>query len=184
MTIEYGGKLPDFIGSPQHRGSTWGRRAIFFLAVLALGVFVCGRIGLSYWVDLLWFQSLGYGQVFWTSAGLQIMSFVFFAVATFLILYGAFSAIRRSHEADLPRAHAIVIAGEPINLSVLPVLRIISFGISVAIACLTGLAMMADWPTLALFWYAPHIAGSVTDPIFSKPLKFLSVYPACVAACQ
>lgn len=172
MTIEYGGKLPDFIGSPQHRGSTWGRRAIFFLAVLALGVFVCGRIGLSYWVDLLWFQSLGYGQVFWTSAGLQIMSFVFFAVATFLILYGAFSAIRRSHEADLPRAHAIVIAGEPINLSVLPVLRIISFGISVAIACLTGLAMMADWPTLALFWYAPHIAGSVTDPIFSKPLNF------------
>lgn len=134
--------MPDFIDSTQHRSSTWGRRGIFFLAALALGIFVCGRIGLSYWVDLLWFQSLGYGEVFWKSASLQIIDFVFFAGITFLILYGAFSAIRRSHEADLPRAHAIVIAGEPINLSVQPVLRVISFCISIAIACVTGLTMM------------------------------------------
>ena len=172
MTIEYEGKLPEFIDSPQHRSSTWGRRGIFSLAALALGVFVCGRIGLSYWVDLLWFQSLGYGEVFWKSVGLQIIDFVFFAGTTFLILYGAFSAIRRSHEADLPRAHAIVIAGEAISLSVQPVLRVLSFCISIAIACVTGLAMMADWPTLALFWYAPHVARSVADPIFGKPLNF------------
>ena len=171
-TIEYGGKLPDFIDLTPHRSSTWGRRGIFFLAALALGVLVCGRIGLSYWVDLLWFESRGYGEVFWKSASLQIIDFVFFAGTTFLILYGALSAIRRSHEADLPRARAIVIAGEPINLSVQPVLRVISFCISIAIACVTGLAMMADWPTLALFWYAPNTTGSVADPIFGKPLNF------------
>ena len=143
-TIEYGGKLPDFIDSPQHRSSTWGRRRIISLTALALGVFVCGRIGLSYWVDLLWFQSLGYGEVFWKSVGLQIADFVVFAGTTFLILYGAFSAIRRSHEADLPRAHSIVIAGQPISLSVQPVLRVISFCISIVIACVTGLALMAE----------------------------------------
>jgi uncharacterized membrane protein (UPF0182 family) len=163
--------LPDFIDSTQHRSSTWGR-GIFFLAALALGVLFCGRIGLSYWVDLLWFESLGYGEVFWKSASLQIIDFVFFAGATFLILYGALSAIRRTHEADLPRARAIVIAGKPLNFSVQPVLRVISFGISIAIACVTGLAMMEDWPTLALFWYAPNTTGSVADPIFGKPLKF------------
>ncbi|WP_433968408.1 UPF0182 family membrane protein [Tunturiibacter gelidiferens] len=172
MTIEYGGKLPDFIDSPQHRSSIWGRRGIIFLAALALGVLLCGRIGLSYWVDLLWFQSLGYGEVFWKSLGLQIADFVFFAGTTFLILYGAFSAIRRSHEADLPRAHAIVIAGEPISLSVQPVLRVISFCVSIVIACVTGLGLMADWPTLALFWYAPHATGSVADPIFGEQLNF------------
>jgi uncharacterized membrane protein (UPF0182 family) len=172
MTIEYGGKLPDFIDSPQHRTSTWARRRIFFLIALASGVFLCGRIGLSYWVDLLWFQSLGYSEVFRKSLGLQIADFVVFAGATFLILYGAFSAIRRSHEADLPRAHAIVIAGEQISLSVQPVLRVISFCVSIVIACVTGLGLMADWPTLALFWYAPHATGSVADPIFGKPLNF------------
>jgi uncharacterized membrane protein (UPF0182 family) len=172
MPIDYGGKLPNFIDSPQHRSSAWGRRGLFFLVVLALGVFLCGRIGLSYWVDLLWFQSLGYGEVFWKSIALQITDFVVFAGTTFLILYGAFSAIRRSHEADLPRAHAIVIAGESISLSVQPVLRVISFCISIVIACVTGLALMAEWPTLALFWYAPHATGGFADPIFGKPLNF------------
>src|SRR3981189_1137958 len=103
MMIEYGGKLPDFLDSPQHRSSAWGRRRILSLIVLALGVFLCVRIGLSSWVDLLWFRSLGYGEVFWKSLGLQIVGFVVFAGTTFLILYGAFSAIRRSHEADRPR---------------------------------------------------------------------------------
>ena len=32
--------------------------------------------------------------------------------------------------------------------------------------------MMAEWPTLALFWYAPRAMGSVVDPIFGKPLNF------------
>jgi uncharacterized protein len=172
MTLEYGGKLPDFIDSSQHRTATWGRRRILSLIALALGAFLCGRIGLSYWVDLLWFQSLGYGEVFWKSLGLQIAVFAVFAGTTFPILYGAFSAIRRSHEADLPRAHAILIAGEPISLSVQPILRVISFCVSIVIACVTGLELMADWPTLALFWYAPHAAGSVADPIFGKPLNF------------
>jgi uncharacterized membrane protein (UPF0182 family) len=139
---------------------------------LALGVFLCGRIGLSYWVDLLWFQSLGYGEVFWKSLGLQIAAFAVSAGATFLTLYGAFSAIRRSHEADLPTAHAIVIAGETISLAVHSVLRVISFCVSIVVACVTGLGLMADWPALALFWYAPHATDSIADPIFGKPLNF------------
>ncbi len=32
--------------------------------------------------------------------------------------------------------------------------------------------MMAEWPTLALFWYAPRATGGVVDPIFGKPLNF------------
>ncbi len=126
---------------------------------------------MSSWVDLLWFRSLGYGEVFWKSAGLQIADFVFFAGTTFLVLYGAFSALRRSHEGDLPRAHAIVIGGQPVNLSVQPALRVLSFCISFVIACVTGLELMGEWPKFALFWYAPHATG-VADPIFGKPLSF------------
>ena len=40
------------------------------------------------------------------------------------------------------------------------------------IALVTGAGMMAEWPTLALFWYAPRATGSVVDPIFGKPLNF------------
>jgi uncharacterized membrane protein (UPF0182 family) len=52
------------------------------------------------------------------------------------------------------------------------VLRIVGVGVSALGAFTTGLAMAAEWPTLALFWYAPHAQGSVVDPIFSLPLNF------------
>ena len=104
--------------------------------------------------------------------GLQVASFVAFAVVTFLFLYSAFSAVRWSHQADLPNFHSIVIAGQPISLSVQPALRVISLCISIVFAGVTGFALMAQWPTLALFWYAPHVTGSVADPIFGKSLNF------------
>ncbi len=52
-------------------------------------------------------------------------------------------------------------------------LRLIALGISLVIAAGTGASMMVEWPTLALFWYAPGVTGGgVSDPIFGKPLNF------------
>jgi uncharacterized membrane protein (UPF0182 family) len=170
--LKRGGKLSGFIDSPQQFGTARRRRGLFLLAVIVFGILLAGRTALSYWVSLLWFKSLGYGDVFWKTISLQVGIFAVFAIATFLFLYGAFSAIRRSHQADLPRAQAIVIAGRPVSLSVEPALRFISFCVSIAIAGVTGVSMMEEWPTLALFWYAPHATGSVADPIFGKPLNF------------
>jgi hypothetical protein len=79
---------------------------------------VGGRIALAYWVDLLWFASLGFGDVFWKTLGLQTGISTGFAVVTFILLYGAFSVIRRTHQAYLPRAHCVVIAGQQVSLSV------------------------------------------------------------------
>src|SRR5437016_8576474 len=149
------------------------RRRRFFLlilAVLALIVFG-GRTALSYYVDVLWFGSLGYGDVFWKTLGLQWGIFTAFAAATFLILYGSFLALKRAHLPELPSGQTIFIGGQPLKLPVEPVLRLIALGVSLAIAAATGAGMMVEWPTLALFWYAPRTAGGV-DPIFGKPLNF------------
>ncbi len=130
------------------------------------------RTALSYWVDLLWFRSLGYGEVFWKTFGLKWGIFAAFAAVTFLILYGAFSALKRAHSADLPTDHTIFIAGNAVNLPVASSLRLIAIVLSIIIALATGAAMEAQWPTLALFRYAPHSTGSVADPIFGMPLNF------------
>lgn len=145
------------------------RKLIFLIAVMG-GILIACREALSYWVDLLWFRSLGYGDVFWTTWRLHLGVFLVFAVATFLILYTAFSALKRAHQAYLPSDHTIVLGGQPVNLSVEPVLRILTLGISLVIALGTGATMASDWPTLALFWYAPR--GGVADPILGKPLSF------------
>ena len=164
--------MPAIIDSPHQLEPGRGRRRLLLFSAIVFGALVAGRIALSYWVDLLWFGSLGYGDVFWKTVSLQAGIFLVFAAITFLLLYSAFSAIRRSHEADLPSARAIVISGQPITLSVKPALRILSFCVSLVIAGLSGFEMMTEWPTLALFWSAPHATGGVTDPIFGKPLNF------------
>jgi uncharacterized protein len=148
------------------------RRRFFLLTLVVLAIiFFGGRIALSYYVDLLWFGSLGYSGVFWKILALQSVTFTTFAAATFLILYGSFLALKRAHLPDLPSGQTILIGGQPVKLPVEPVLRLIALGVSLAIAAASGAAMTGEWSTLALFWYTPRTAG-VVDPIFGKPLNF------------
>src|SRR6202451_3260347 len=159
---------------PNHPRTNPPRRRRRFLLIVAVfaSIFFGGRTALSYYVDVLWFRSLGYGDVFWKTLTLQWGVFAAFAAATYLILYGSFLALKRAHLSDLPSGHTILIGGRPVKLPVEPVLRLIALGLSLAVAAASGAGMMAEWPTLALFWFAPSATGSVVDPIFGKPLNF------------
>ena len=163
--------MPESIDWPRTHPPRRRRRFVLIVAVLA-GVVFGGRTALSYYVDVLWFRSLGYGDVFWKTLSLQWGIFTAFAAATFLILYGSFLALKRAHLSDLPSGQTIFIGGQPLKLAVEPLLRLVALAISLAIAAATGAGMMVEWPTLALFWYAPRATGSVVDPIFGKPLTF------------
>ena len=164
--------MPQSVDWPR-RGRSQRRRRQFVLILVVLAlIFFGGRTALSYYVDLLWFRSLGYGDVFWKTVNLHWEIFAVFAAATFLILYGSFLFLKRAHVPDLPDGHTIIIGGKPLKLPVGPVLRLIALGISLFVAAVAGTAMMAEWPILALFWYAPHMPGGIVDPIFGKPLNF------------
>ncbi len=167
--------MPESIDWPPNHPRTYPprrrRRFLLILAVFA-GIFFGGRTALSCYVDVLWFRSLGYGDVFWKTLRIQGGVFAAFAAATFLILYGCFLALKRAHLSDLPSGHTILIGGRPVKLPVESVLHLIAFGVSLAIAAASGVSMMAEWPALALFWYAPRATGSDVDPIFGKPLNF------------
>src|SRR5882757_8548403 len=156
---------------PRSQPGNRRRRFLLIVAVLA-GIFFGGRTALSYYVDVLWFESLGYGDVFWKTISLQWGIFAAFAAATFVVLFGSFLALKRAHLSDLPAGHTILIGGQPVKLPVEPVLRLIALGISLVIAVATGAAMTGEWPTLALFWFAPRTGGGVVDPIFGRPLNF------------
>ncbi len=162
--------MPESIDWPRAQPPRHRRRFLLILAVLG-GMLFAARTTLSYYVDVLWFESLGYGGVFWKTLSLQWGVFAAFAAATFLILYGSFLALKRAHLPDLPSGHTIFIGQQPVRLPVEPVLRLIAVGVSLVIAAVTGAGMLVEWPTLALFWYAPESTG-VVDPIFGKPLNF------------
>ena len=153
------------------------RRRVILLVLAVLAVIVFGsRTALSYWVDLLWFRSLGYAPVFWKTTGLEWGIFAAFAVATFVVLFGVFSAFKRAHADDLPEHHSIFVAGNEVKLPVAPVLRLAAAAVSILIALATAATMQSQWTTLALYWYAPSAApgspGSFLDPIFGRTLNF------------
>src|SRR5258707_8511642 len=172
MLLKRGGAMPEFIDLP--RTQTPRRRRRFLLLSLAVFavIFFGGRTALSYYVEVLWFDSLGYREVLWKTLSLQWGIFTAFAAATFLILFGSFLALKRAHLPDLPSGHTIFIGGQPLKLQVEPVMRLIALGLSLAIAAITAAGMMMEWPTIALFWYAPHSATGSVDPVFGKPLNF------------
>jgi uncharacterized protein len=154
-------------GTPRRR-----RLGLIVLFVLALAVIFGGRTAVSYWVDLLWFRSLGYQEVFWKTIGLEWGVFALFFAATFVVLYCVFAILRRAHRDDLPRDQTILFGGRPVTFSLKPVLGFVGVAGPLLVALVTGGAMTSEWPTFALFRYAGPVAGGVTDPVFLKPIGF------------
>jgi len=155
------------------------RRAGLWFALAVLGILLLGAgTTLSYYVESLWFGSLGYGDVFWTTLRLQSTIFTGFTVVTFLVLYGLFLAIKPDRLNDITGGR-ILINGQPFTLPVEPVLRGIALVASLIVGVATGASMMAEWTTFSLYWYraagtAPAAAGTAitVDPIFNKPIVF------------
>ncbi len=146
------------------------RRGPLLLLVALAAIVFGGGAAVSYYVEALWFESLGYLDVFWKTLNLQAAIVTFFAVVTFLALYGAFLAFKPARLGELAST-PILINGQPLTLPVEPVLRLIALGLSLVSAAITGAGMMAEWSTLALYWYAPPAASTV-DPIFGRSLTF------------
>jgi uncharacterized membrane protein (UPF0182 family) len=148
-------------------------RRLFFLALVILAIVIfSSRTALSYYVDALWFGSLGYGDVFRKSLTLQWIVFAAFFGVTFLSLYAWILALRRAYQSDLPDDYRIVIGGQPLTLPVARILHVLGLVASLAIAVVTGASFMMEWPTFALYWYARRATGGAVDPIFGQPIGF------------
>src|SRR5438105_10807531 len=127
------------------------RRGLLFLVIVAVLLILSGGTALSYYVDALWFESLGFSDVFWKSLNLQATVFTAFFAVTIAAVYGAFLAYKPAQLGELTRL-PILINGQPIKLPVEPVLRLVAGVVSLVVALATAASMMAEWQTLALYW--------------------------------
>src|SRR5215475_93180 len=149
------------------------RRGRLFLFALAAVLLLSAGTALSYYVDALWFESLGYLDVFWKTLNLQAAAFLVFSVITFLVIYGSFLAFKPADFGEGGTGGTIIVNGQPVQIPVGPALRVIALGVTALVALITGAGMMSEWPTLALAWYGRAAAGGASvDPIFGRPLTF------------
>src|SRR5271167_244205 len=148
------------------------RRGIARLALLAVVgvVLIGGSTAASYYVDALWFASLGYESVFWTRLSLQATTFGTFTFLTFLVVFGVFRALKPDR-LDALMGTTILVNRRPVALPIARFFNLIGIGLSATIAAVTGASMTERWMNLALYWEAPRHA-TMLDPIFGRSLDF------------
>src|SRR3954454_3526072 len=149
------------------------RRGRFALVLLILAVLFGASTAASYYVDALWFASLGYGDVFWTTLNIQTTLFAVSAAATFAAIYGAFVALK---PATFDAGGIMLVNGRPVTVPVGPVLKAIAMVVAAGMALVAGTSMMSCGPPSALWWCAraaPLAAvRQAADPIFGRSLEF------------
>ncbi len=157
------------IGKPSSSQPRRARIGWLLLAVAAAVLFGGGTL-VSCYVDALWFDSLGYGPVFWTRIELQAGLFASFALISFALIYGAFLALKPRRFDELIGGR-IFINQQWVPVPVEAVLKLIVLGVALVIALADGGSMSSSWSTFALLRGAPGDAAA-PDPIFGRPLAF------------
>jgi uncharacterized membrane protein (UPF0182 family) len=153
--------------TPPRRSSAW-----VLVAVLVVILLFSFRTLVSYYVDNLWFGSLGYASVFWKSLRLEWTAFAVFAVATFAVLYGWCRILLRGIERDVESAGTFRFGNRIVQIPLERILRWVALGLSALISLGAGAGMMSDWPKFALFMHQQQIPGEFADPILGRPLGF------------
>jgi uncharacterized protein len=163
----------DTISFPPQRSGR-GRAGLLFVIALAVLLFG-GGTALGYYVDALWFDSLGYSQVFWKILELQGLILVAAGAATFIAVYGAFLALKPARFGEIGSDGVIIINDRPVRLPVGPVLSIIAVLLAAIVALGTAVGLMSEWPTIAVWWHGKDVIVSgarSVDPIFGRPIAF------------
>jgi uncharacterized protein len=147
-------------------------RTFLWIILAALVMVFSARTAISYYVDSLWFSSLGYSEVFWRTLNFKWMAFAIPLVLTFVILYGWFSALRRICRDELRKAGTVILGGRTFELPVDVVLGVGSVIASAFFSLLAGASFMSEWTRFALFWFVDPGKSAAHDPIFGRDLSF------------
>ena len=148
------------------------RGALIFILVALLIILFSARTAISYYVDSLWFSSLGYSSVFWKTLEFEWMAFAIPGLITFLVIFGWASALRRVCGPELQNAGTIVLGSRTFQLPVDTTLRIGSLIASLFFGLIAGASFMGEWTRFATYWFAPQNPTGLRDPIFGKALEF------------
>ena len=161
--------MPELIDIP----SAPRRPPVFLLGlVLLAGVALGGGRLLSFYVEALWFRSLGYSAVFRETLVLQWGTFSLVFALTFALLFGSFLLLRGVRFASNSGIVRFVMAnGQPIALDLSRWFKPAGLLACLLAAWISASTLSANWPTLARWIYAPQGPGAL-DPVLGRPLNF------------
>jgi uncharacterized membrane protein (UPF0182 family) len=138
------------------------------LVLLAVLIFIAGPSFISYLTDWLWFEEVGYGQIFFTMIGAQALLFVIVAAVASVWLAGNVLIALRS----IGDARPVFTTREGLRLALPGRRQLRTIGVygAVALAVIVGLYMSSQW----LVWLAwlHGVPFDQRDPILGHDVGF------------
>jgi uncharacterized membrane protein (UPF0182 family) len=135
--------------------------------VLALLTTVSGLA--AYYVDMLWFDSLGFLSVFWYGWQARLSGFVAFFVASAVVLWIAFRVLLAL--AGKERRPFLQIQGRFVHAPSTESVKRVGNALAGLLGLIFGLVFSSSWQTFALYFNQPAATGDV-DPMWGRPLTF------------
>lgn len=147
------------------------RRPLTVLIAIAVAVYLVLTAAGTLWTDFLWFDSVGYGDVWLRNWGMAILLGVSGVVFSFLVIWGALKLVDRLSPRwapfDLTEEEEIV---ERFREWVEPRLRQVRIIITLGLALIMGLTVAAWRDDVFLFLNSQEFGQ--TDAIFNADLGF------------
>ena len=124
---------------------------------------------LSFYVESLWYGSLGFEPVYWYRLRAQAWVFLAFSAASTSVLWILFRFVIPA--GGKSRRPFLQFGQEAIVIPTIEGLRRLALPVAVIIGIFFGLTFSADWNTFALFIHN-HAMSTMVDPIFGRPVSF------------
>src|SRR5262245_40404928 len=142
-----------------------------FAARLALLIFLlfAGLQSISFYVESLWYGSLGFESVYWYRLRTQSLVFLTVAALTTVVLWCIFRIATPS--SSFSRRPFLQIGQEAIVIPTSDTLKRLALPTAIVIGLFFGLVFSADWNTFALFANR-SATPSLVDPVFGHELSF------------
>ncbi len=123
-----------------------------YLVIAVLAIAVITSLSLYYYTDYLWFDAIGYGQVF--------VTYLSYSITFFLLIFGIFMVVLTANNIAV-RKVTMEFLGEPLKIPHL---------LSLLISLFAAIGVQPYWKTLLFYVNASDFG--ITDPIFGMDAAF------------
>src|SRR5215813_226128 len=156
---------PRHLPAPDFRST---RSLVLRLAILIFLV-IAALQSISFYVESLWYGSLGFESVYWYRLRTQSLVFLAFGSVTAIVLWTIFRLV--TPPPGSTRRPFLQFGQEAIIIPTTDTLTRLAKPVAIILGVFFGLAFSSDWSTFALFLNHTATPAQI-DPIFGRPLSF------------
>lgn len=136
---------------------------LWLIGAIALSIFWLFNSGITLYTDWLWFQAVGFVQVFSTSLMARVV--IFLAVA---LSFALFFLLNTYIARWLVKRNTLFFSDEALVAQ--RVVGQVTWGVALMLAWLVGVAASANWLTVLQFFN--RVSFGISDPIFGQDISF------------